>query len=73
MPLRPDPTEQEQDPAGRVGRRSAGRPAAAQPRRPGSDARVDAESAASFPASDPPSDWAGADELPARGAGQGMA
>lgn len=37
------------------------------------DTRLDAESAASFPASDPPSDWAGADLPPRQGPGQAMA
>jgi hypothetical protein len=73
MPLQPDPSEQDQDPARGVNRRMAGRAAVTEPGRSGSDARVDAESAASFPASDPPSDWAGADERPTRRAGQGMA
>lgn len=40
------------------------RPAAGPPDRGRADQRVDAESAASFPASDPPSDWAGADGPP---------
>jgi hypothetical protein len=43
------------------------------PGRPDADSRLDAESAASFPASDPPSDWAGADLPPRRGSGQAMA
>lgn len=64
----PDPIHDEQD------RREDGTEAAAgEATPPGSDAWVDAESAASFPASDPPSDWAGADEAPEQPSDQGMA
>ena len=55
----PDPTHDEQDTP-----ESAAAVAAGGTAQPGSDARVDTESAASFPASDPPSDWAGADDPP---------
>lgn len=57
----PDPTHDEQGSGEGAPETAAGGRA-----RPGSDAWVDAESAASFPASDPPSDWAGADESPER-------
>lgn len=48
-------------------------PGTGPPGRPDADSRLDAESAASFPASDPPSDWAGADLPPRQEPGQAMA
>jgi len=62
----PDPTVE--DP-----RRNASEAASGGTAQSRSDAWVDAESAASFPASDPPSDWAGADELPQQPSDQEMA
>jgi hypothetical protein len=64
----PDPTDEEQDP-----REDAAEVTSGGTPQPGSDAWVDAESAASFPASDPPSDWAGADESPEQSSDQEMA
>lgn len=77
MPAPPEsPTH---EPAGRepvghepVGHeRGTGRPAPGPGAGGRADQRVDAESAASFPASDPPSDWAGADGPPDRAGRRG--
>lgn len=69
----PDPTPDEQDPPEPAPETEGGATGTTLPGRPGTDAWVDAESAASFPASDPPSDWAGADDSPAEESGQAMA